>query len=134
MDSIKIILPIYYERKRKTKKNKVFLVGLNWYRNAHFRELNEVKKHYHGLIESYLYDCGVSFDGEYGAVYTVFYKNPSCDAMNVISVIDKFTHDSLQSLNITKEDNVKHYVKTFCDRPIQDKENPRIEIIIKKVK
>jgi hypothetical protein len=37
---LKLILPIYY-----TNKNKTFLVNLNWYRNVHFIENNQVKKY-----------------------------------------------------------------------------------------
>tara|TARA_R110000851_G_scaffold111570_1_gene235089 strand:+ start:2986 stop:3390 length:405 start_codon:yes stop_codon:yes gene_type:complete len=133
MDSNIILLPIYYTRVKKTKKNSTFLVGLNWYRNAHFTELSTVKNHYNDLIEKYISDWDFKINGRYGVIYKVYYKNPSCDAMNIISVIDKFAMDALQKLGITKEDNVKHYIKTFCDKPEQDRENPRIEILIKEI-
>ena len=49
---ISLELPIYYTFTKKTKKDNKVLVGMNWYRNAHFRSSNQVKQHYHSLIHS----------------------------------------------------------------------------------
>lgn len=134
MDSFKIILPIYYTNKTKPRKNKTFLVGLNWYRNAHYMELSAVKNYYSKMVKDCIDDIDFKINGEYGASYKLFYKHSGCDAMNVVSVIDKFTHDALQEAGIVKNDNVTHYIKTFSDKPIKDKDNPRIEITIKEIK
>ena len=48
---MKITLPIYWVQEFKTKKDKKHLVGLNFYRNAHYQILNKVKKYYHDLIK-----------------------------------------------------------------------------------
>mgnify|MGYP003587485021 CR=1 FL=1 len=52
MKMISLELPIYYTFTKKTKKDNKVLVGMNWYRNAHFRSSNQVKQHYHKLIYS----------------------------------------------------------------------------------
>ena len=40
-EMIIIELPIYYTFTKKTKKDNKVLVGMNWYRNAHFRNSNQ---------------------------------------------------------------------------------------------
>ena len=47
----KIVLPIYWTKEFKTKKDKTTLVGMNWYRNAYFIDQNKMKKHFHSLIK-----------------------------------------------------------------------------------
>ena len=121
----KITLPIYYQQ----SKLKSFLVGLNWYRNAHYQISNNTKKHYHSLIYDELIDSGIKLD-EYEVLYKLYYKNKSCDMMNVVSVIDKFLNDSLQDLGLIKNDNVQYYTRCISEVAEQDRVNPRIEITI----
>ena len=125
---INISLPIYYQQTRLKK----VMVGMNWLRNAHFQVSNKAKKHYHSLIIYKLQSCNTIIDGEYFIDYRLFYKNKSCDMMNVISVIDKFLNDSLQELGVVQNDNVLFY--TGCNVKVagQDRECPRVEIIISK--
>ena len=90
-----IELPIYYTFTKKTKKDNKVLVGMNWYRNAHFRSSNQVKQHYHKLIYSKVTQSQKLKD-KYMVSYMLYPSNSSCDLMNVVSVIDKFLNDALQ--------------------------------------
>lgn len=128
----KITLPIYYTKKYKTKKDRTFLVGLNWYRNANYHELNEVKLHYHKLVKELLQDVAEETLESYRVNYQLFYKNKRCDLMNVVSVVDKFLNDALVEIGLITDDNVSIYRRSAAEVGGQDKENPRIEIIIEK--
>lgn len=129
----KLELPIYYTKHFKTKKDKTFLVGLNWYRNAHYFIQNEVKKYYHELVSLALRDFVVDTLTSYRVKYRLYYKNPSSDLMNVVSIIDKFLNDAIQDLGLVKNDNVKFYKKCFIEVVKQDKDNPRVEIEIEEI-
>jgi hypothetical protein len=45
-----ITLPIYYTEKRKTKPDKTIMIGMSWYRNAHYHLQNKLKQHYNQLV------------------------------------------------------------------------------------
>lgn len=121
--TISLSLPVYFE----IKKNKTILVGMNWYRNAHYFEQNKVKQFYTALIFTLL--PAVKYD-QYTIQYTYHYKNSSSDLMNVCSIIDKFLQDALQSKGIVQNDTVKYCLGTTCDVGDKDKLNPKIEIKI----
>ena len=127
-----INLPIYYVEEKKTKADKTWLVGMNAYRNWHYHLSNKIKTHYHNLVAgSTLPD---PIDKGFTLSITIYYKNPSCDGSNIAALMEKFTLDSLQELNIIKQDNVKHHLGTIWKIGGQDKENPRAEIEILPVK
>ena len=86
MKMISLELPIYYTFTKKTKKDNKVLVGMNWYRNAHFRSSNQVKQHYHKLIYSKVTQSQKLKD-KYMVSYMLYPSNSSCDLMNVVSVI-----------------------------------------------
>ena len=130
MEIIRLSLPVYYQKTRSKK----ILVSLNWYRNSHYQELNKVKKYYNHLIAYALKPCKHTFD-KYTINYTYFYKNISSDALNVISVIDKFLQDALQDAGVIKNDNVKFYMGGIIMPSVYDKDNPRLDIqVIKYIK
>ena len=120
---ISITLPIYYTKHYKTKPDKTFYVGLNWFRNAYHHEINEVKKYYHSLVSTEL----PSIDGPYKLEIKLYYKNPVSDGHNV-TIIEKFVLDALQEHNIVKQDNVKYHLGTIWEVAGQDINNPRVEI------
>ena len=115
---IKLELPIYYTFQRKTKKDTKILVGMNWYRNAHFRNSNQIKKFYHELIFLKVLKSQ-RIKGSYQVEYLLYPSNANCDLMNVVSVIDKFLND-----------NIKFYKSMTAGVKEIDKYNPRIEIKI----
>ena len=129
---INIELPIYYAFERKTKKDNKILVGMNWYRNTHFRNSNQVKKYYHQLIQSKVKQSQ-KINGKYMVDYDLYASNSTCDLMNVVSVIDKFLNDALQEFGITTNDNIKFYKHMTATVKDIDKLNPRIEIMIKEI-
>lgn len=142
---LKIELPVYYtvERKKpkkvKTKKGiklvyeTTHLVNLNWYRNAFFILQNQVKQHYHNLTETALKSQKTKKVYQYITKSNYYFKTSSSDASNVVPMIEKFILDSLQELNITEEDNVKHHIGSDGWRVFEDKANPRIEFYLYEV-
>ena len=129
---INIELPIYYTFERKTKKDNKILVGMNWYRNAHFRSSNQVKQHYHSLIYSKVTQSQKLKD-KYMVSYMLYPSNSNCDLMNVVSVIDKFLNDALQDSGVIVNDNIKFYKHMIATAKEVDKLNPRIEIIVEEM-
>ena len=126
---IKLELPIYHTFQRKTKKDTKILVGMNWYRNAHFRNSNQVKQYYHKLIHSKVTQSQ-KLKNKYMVSYMLYPSNSSCDLMNVVSVIDKFLNDALQDCGVVINDNIKFYKSMTAGVKEIDKYNPRIEIKI----
>ena len=125
-------LPIYYTFTKKTKKDNKVLVGMNWYRNAHFRNSNQVKQYYHKLIFSKVTQSQKLKD-KYMVSYMLYPSNSNCDLMNVVSVIDKFLNDALQDSGVIVNDNIKFYKHMIATVKEVDKLNPRIEIIIEEM-
>jgi len=126
-----IELPIYWTIFKKTKKNKTILVGMNWYRNAHFIQQNNCKKYFHKLIQGQLQRTSIGTLESVTVHYDLFPKLMNCDAMNVISCIDKFLMDALQEYKIIENDNVKYYKGGSWNVGERSKNNPRITATIK---
>ena len=125
-----IVLPIYYEQKFKTKKSKTFLVGLNWYRNAHHSISNKVKHDYHELV---MKQCvSEEFHGKIKLHYRVYVARKNTDGSNIRSVIEKFLLDGLVEGGHINNDTIE-YVVGDTSNYYQDKENPRMEIDIETV-
>ena len=149
MTEIRLSLPIYYTQhykrpktvKRKTKKGYVFkeitertfLVALNWYRNENPFTKDIVKQHYHKLVSEALQGSETKILGKYSTEYKYCYKNDSSDAGNVISLIEKFMLDGIKECGLTIDDNVKYHVQSDGWTVEKDKDNPRVEIIIKEI-
>ena len=104
-------LPIYYEQTFVRKPSKTWLVGDNAYRNWHYHLKNKVKQHYHGLIEVQAYQQP-KVQGQFKLHIKVYYKNPSCDASNIASRMEKFSLDAFQEHNVIENDNVKYHIGT----------------------
>ena len=123
---MKITLPIYWTQEFKKKPDKKHLVWLNFYRNAHYIVLNNVKKHYHQIIKKIAKKQHFEV---YRIHFKIFLKNTASDWPNVRSIIEKFALDWLVEHWILKEDNVK-CLKWSTSQYFIDKENPRAEIYI----
>ena len=122
-------LPIYYTEHFKTKPSKTFLVGINWFRNAHHFAQNNIKQHYHQLVANQLLNP-VSFN-KFIIDYRLYYKSPVCDPSNIIALIEKFTLDALKLNNIIPDDNVNYHLGSSYSVVAKDTINPRVEITIK---
>ena len=125
---MKLTVPIYYKQEFKTKPAKTILVGLNFYRNAHYMLLNKIKHFYHNIVKEQLWTSEKKLDS-YQVEYRIYLKNTLSDWPNVRSVIEKFVLDWLVEHWHLKDDSVKNLI---WDNSIYliDKENPRAEIII----
>ena len=128
---INLTLPIYYTQEYKTKNDKTFLVGMNWMRNAYFHQQNQVKQHYHKLIKQQLDGIDlVPIADKFTMQINIYYKNINSDPSNISSLMEKFTLDALQELNLIVNDNSKYHYSTSWFSIEQDKLNPRVEITI----
>jgi len=105
---------------------KVELIGMNWYRNAHFHEESPVKKYYTQLIISMLKRPRIKLSGKIKVKYSLYYKNAKSDLMNVVSVLDKYLMDALQEAGIIENDNVEYYTNNEIEVIGKDEKNPRL--------
>lgn len=126
-----ITLPIHYTQEFKTKKSKTFLVGLNWYRNAHHRISNTVKHHYHELVAEQIKDKKFN---KIRLHYRVYVARNGTDGHNIRSVIEKFFLDGLVDHGSIADDNTQEYVMGDTTEYFIDKDFPRIEIEIIEIK
>ena len=126
---IKLELPVYWQ----TRKNKITLMSLNWYRNENEYVKNKIKHEYHDLIRLKLLKNKEKIKGKYQVRYRYFYKNSTSDLENVASVIGKFLNDALKELGIIVDDSVKYLVNSQLIVDSYDKKNPRIEIEVEEI-
>lgn len=126
---MKITLPIHQEivYKKKNKKNKRFLVGLNRYRNAYHHESNNIKKQYHQMVKDKVWKK--KFNERIYLKYEIYIKNRRTDYHNIRSIIEKFFLDWLV-VNGNIKDDWYDYVWGDESEVFIDKDNPRIEIEI----
>lgn len=125
---MQLTLPIYHTIEKKRSANKTILLGLNWYRNAYHFEQNKVKQAYHELVHS---QVGDSQFEQFTIQYLLYYKNSVCDPSNIIALVEKFLLDALQSTNTIPNDTVKYHLGSSWEVVGQDKDNPRVEVIIR---
>ena len=128
----KIISPIFVTLPRKTVKDKRIALNMNTYRNLHHRISNDAKKAYSEALREQLKDLSIQTPVE--VTYKVYKASKRrLDKMNVISVVSKFLLDSITDYGCWEDDN-DDYVKTETILPTElDRENPRVEIIIKEI-
>ncbi len=123
-------MPIY-----KQKKRGKMLLAWNQLSLLHYRSRNTLKVWYNDIVTNKLLgEAFDGYDGLYESVITLYYENSRCDMSNVCSIADKFFLDTAQTLGIVANDNVKRYVKATYIVGGQDKENPRVEIELYKIK
>jgi Holliday junction resolvase RusA-like endonuclease len=128
----KIISPLFVTLPRKTVKDKRIALNMNTYRNLHHRISNDAKKAYSEALREQLRNLSIQTPVE--VTYKVYKGSKRrLDKMNVISVVSKFLLDSITDYGCWEDDN-DDYVKTETILPTElDRENPRVEIIIKEI-
>lgn len=126
-----VVLPIYYTQEFKTKANKTSLAGMNLYRNAHHFLQNNMKKYFQSLVIEQLPTVDTPLE-QFTVHYNLYYKSSSCDASNIIALIEKFYLDALKEHGTIVDDNVKYHLGSSWTVVEQDKENPRVEITLHK--
>ena len=128
----KIISPLFVTLPRKTVKDKRIALNMNTYRNLHHRISNDAKKAYSEALRERLE--GLSIQTPVEVTYKVYKGSKRrLDKMNVVSVVSKFLLDSITDYGCWEDDN-DDYVKTETILPTElDRDNPRVEIIIKEI-
>ena len=128
----KIISPLFITLPRKTVKDKRIALNMNTYRNLHHRISNDAKKAYSEVLREQLE--GLSIQTPVEVTYKVYKGSKRrLDKMNVVSVVSKFLLDSITEYGCWEDDN-DDYVKKETIMPTElDRENPRVEIIIKEI-
>lgn len=107
-------------------------MSLNWYGNIHYQARNNVKRYFHERVGKVVSNKE-SISSPFKTHFKLYYKNKKCDADNVIAVVSKFLLDALQEHGIIEEDNVQHYLTSTWEVVEQDRDNPRMEVIIKEM-
>jgi Holliday junction resolvase RusA-like endonuclease len=128
----KIISPLFVTLPRKTVKDKRIALNMNTYRNLHHRISNDAKKAYSEALREQLKDLSIQTPVE--VTYKVYKGSKRrLDKMNVISVVSKFLLDSITDYGCWEDDS-DDYIKKETILPTElDRENPRVEIIIKEI-
>ena len=125
---MKIDLPleVYYTKKKK------FILNLNNYRNAHYRTLASAKKIYaDNLVDRISHP---KYEEPVVLTYTYYAKSKRrLDVSNPCSIIDKFTCDALVKAGVLEDDSSKQIKKVVYKYGGIEKENPRCELVIKKI-
>lgn len=126
MSDWEFTLPLTVVMPKKTKKDKKVSINVNWYRNAHHRVSNDVKKAYKELIK-------IQFDGVRKPegkihVHYEYYaaRNNAPDLDNFVGTAKKFFQDAMAELGFIEDDNVNFIPSNSEKYCGVDKENPRI--------
>ena len=129
---IHITIPVYYTQTFKTKADKTFLVGMNWYRTAHYFIKNEVKKWFtHDIVRQLTSQQAATIKGPYELAFEYYYKNKTSDLGNVCGIASKHANDAFEAYGLVSNDNVQYCKKECYYVGGEDKENPRMEIYIR---
>ena len=128
---LKIKIPVYYTKIwKRVEKEQTFLLSLNWYRNAHHFDQNKVKAYMHELLTNQLSKLVKEIPSPYLVCYVYYYASAVSDLPNVGPLASKWLNDTLQTLGLIKNDNVKHLTSELYLVGGEDKQNPRIEAYI----
>lgn len=112
---------------------KSFSLNLNQYRNTHFLVLNKAKNNYSDLMLPKIQEIEPMEQVE--LFYTLYpATRHKQDIMNVCSIVDKFFCDVLVKGGVIPDDTYEQIPKTHYSFGEIDKENPRVEIEIRKLK
>jgi len=121
-------LPCYI---KSGKKN--IPISLSWYRNAHFRQSNDIKRKFKELIRDQI----ESLDPISGpiSIKFVYYaaRNNSPDLDNFTSVSKKFFQDALVELGFIYDDNVTYITKTSEEYGGIDRTDPRVMAYVREI-
>jgi len=128
---MRIVSPIYLTVPRKTKKDKVYSLNLNTYRNLHFIVNNQLKEMYANIMKPKL--SGIKFN-QISLTFVLFKRdNRKIDRSNFLCIVEKFFCDCLTEFGCLPDDNDKYIVSTTYLTGGVDPKNPRVEIEIAEV-
>ncbi len=119
--------------KNGLKVPKMYYLNLNNYRNWHYQVSNNLKRKYKEIVERKFED--IDFLSRIDPVELTFimYRKDKrkVDRSNVLSVHEKFFCDALVELGYIKDDADKYISSSHYYSGGIEKENPRVDIIIK---
>ena len=124
-----VTAPVAVFLPRKTKKDKRVPISLSWYRNAHHREQNEVKKFYKTLLKPQI-DKLPKFKNPIITYTWITDTKRKGDLGNHTSVHQKFFEDALVELGHLDGDDWRYITEAHQSFGGFDKTNPRVEITI----
>ena len=113
---IEFELPCYIET--GTRKRRKISLNMNWYRNAHFQQLNAVKRQFQPVR-------GDLFKAEQIHIHYTLHlaTKRRTDLMNWVSIVDKFFCDWLVNMECLPDDNYRHITGYVCSVV----QNPRLD-------
>lgn len=123
---VEVTVPIYY----KQNKKKTSLMGLNWYRNAHYLTSNNAKKFYAEVVNDFIEGEPI-LEGTIHVHYKIFLKRKGSDGGNVRSVIEKYVLDAIKTSGYITDDTADIIVSDSSEYHY-DKKFPRAEITLTK--
>jgi hypothetical protein len=128
---LKLNLPLFvFTTKSETKKSK-YILNLNNFRNAHFRKNAAAKIAYKEKLIEIIPKNVVLEHKPLKFTYTLYPKTKRrTDVSNPLSIIDKFTCDTLVELGVIPDDNYEYINEVVYKIGHVDKENPRAELTI----
>lgn len=119
-----IDLPITVQLGRKH-----YALNLNFYRNAHYYLLNQMKVAFAEQIKDQINKLPTF--KTVTLTYTLYPKTHRlCDVANICSVVDKFFCDALVSEKKLEDDNYTFLTSVQYQFGSIDKENPRVTVSI----
>jgi Holliday junction resolvase RusA-like endonuclease len=128
----RIVTPMYIDLERKTKKDRRVYINMNSYGNVNHFINNQVKIKFKKVIAEQL--TGITIPTPVEIVYQVF--KPSrrrLDKMNVIAVTSKYLLDAITEIGCWEDDNDDYVKKETILPTVYDKNNGRVEILIKTI-
>jgi hypothetical protein len=127
---IKIISPLFVDLPRKTMKDKRIYLNLNVYRNLNRFTNGDAKKIYCEDMEEQL--KGLILKTPVALTFTLYRKDKrKGDRANPLSICEKFFCDALVHWGCLPDDTDEFIFSTEYFTGGIDRENPRVEIIIR---
>ena len=128
---MKYTCPISITKPRATKKDKVYWLNINNYRNWHYIVNNEIKRLFCKHMELSLSSVDKMDRKPISVRYKLFWKdNRRVDLANVCCIVQKFFEDWLVYAGVIEDDNceiIQEVIYEYCGI---DRENPRCEVEI----
>lgn len=129
----KVLLKCPFRMKSSPRGRKWFSINLNQYTNWHFQQKNNLKKYYKELMRSQLE--GIEIQTPVQITYKVYKPTKRhLDKMNVVSISSKFLMDAITELGCWPDDNDEHIKHEIILPTELDRDEPRVEVLIKTIK
>jgi hypothetical protein len=114
------------------KKERYFQLNLNQYRNTNPFTLDKAKKQFDELVQPLIRAQKIPSLLRCALEYTLYPGTRQlCDVNNVCSIVDKFFSDSLVAASVIPDDNYNFIADSRFKFGHVDKENPRVEVVIR---